>query len=502
MTTILSNSEENNMSKSQELVGIETIEVEEIIQDSSNTVKAKEVLNALIDRVITLDEDQWRDLFSCYGTDKTIGSVQSRNVYKVITIDLITKLAESHNLQFAKDGNKIYIYNKQFWIELEESIIKYFLGTIANKLGIPTWLASDSSFIDVLYTQLLSSSFFEKMEQKNQVALNMLNGTLKITAKDIELADFNSKDFLTHQLNFQYDKNEQNKIWLDFLNDILPDKDTQKTLQQSLGYLFTKDLKLEKAIFLYGTGSNGKSVIFEVLNGILSSEMITNYTLESLTDSKGYHRSCLQNKLINYGTDISMKSMEHGIFKQLVSGEPIEVRQIYQEPFIMKNYAKLIFNLNRIDDADTESTIGFFRRMIFIPFEVTIKPEFQDKNLHKKILENKAGILNWILEGTQEVTKNKEIFISKECHNFLERFRKESNPIIRFVEEVSLFKSSNELISFQSLYEQFCSFLKQQGEKLLTQRYFNSEMKKLEYKSIRKATGNHWYASYNKASKD
>lgn len=488
------------MSKSQELVEIETIEVEEIIEDNSNTVKAKKVLNSLIDKALTLDENQWDDLFKYYGTKQTIGSVQSRNVYKVITIDLISKLAQANNLQFAKDGNKIYIYNGQFWIELEEAIIKHFLKASANKLGVPTWLASDSIFIDSLYIQLLSESFFEKMEQKNHVALNMLNGTLKITSNNFELTNFSSTDFLTHQLDFEYNENQVNTNWLNFLNDILPNEETQKTLQQSLGYLFTKDLKLEKAIFLYGTGSNGKSVIFEVLNGIISREMITNYSLESLTNINGYHRCGLNNKLINYGTDISMKTMEHGIFKQLVSGEPIEVRQIYKEPFIMKNYAKLIFNLNKIDDADTESTIGFFRRMIFIPFEVTIKSENQNKNLHKKILENKAGILNWILRGTQEVMKNKEIFQSKQCNDFLEKFRKESNPIIRFVEEVSLDKSSNKLISFQSLYEQFCYFLKQQGEKQITQRQFNSELKKLEYKSIRKSTGNHWYSFY-KASK-
>lgn len=285
-----------------------------------------------------------------------------------------------------------------------------------------------------------------------------------------------------------------NNQWLGFLDMVLPDKDTQKTLQQSLGYLFTKDLKLEKATFLYGTGSNGKSVVFEVLTGLLDSKMITNYSLNSLTHVTGYHRSGLNNKLINYGTDISMKHMDHGVFKQLVSGEPVEVRQIYEKPYIMKNYAKLIFNLNKIDDADVESTIGFFRRMVFIPFEITIKSEDQDKNIHKKILQNKSGVLNWLVEGIEEVLKNQEIFISKRCEDFLENFKKESNLAIRFIEEVDLRQSTEETMSFKSLYESFIYFCKEQGEKPLSQKHFNAELKKIDYEFERKTHGNVWYA--------
>lgn len=314
----------------------------------------------------------------------------------------------------------------------------------------------------------------------------------------MDLIDFDPHHFMTHQLDFKYGPHAINQPWLDFLNDVLPDKDTQKTLQQSLGYLLTRDLKLEKAIFLYGTGSNGKSVIFEVLHGLLSSDMFTNYSLESLTHSNGYHRAGLNNKLINYGTDISMKKIEHGIFKQLVSGEPIEVRQIYQEPFIMKNYAKLIFNLNKIDDADVESTIGFFRRMVFIPFEKTISKEKQDKNLHKKILANKAGVLNWLLAGIYEVMENEGIFISEKCANFLEKFRKESNLAIRYIEDKELNASNTEVIRFQKLYENFKDYCYEQGEKSLTQKTFNAELRKLGFKSVRRSEGNVWFASSNK----
>lgn len=356
----------------------------------SNEEKAKRVMNSLLHVVPTFDTEHWSEIFMFMEVDKTLGKTSSpsvyRAVYKTAAITIIANLAKQYNWQFAIDGNAIYIYDEEFWIEIETQLLKHFLNNIANKLGVPRWIASEAKFIDDLYKQLEPEGFFEPIVHPNATLLNLRNGTLRIDLKGVTLKPFNRLDFITHQLTYEYDQNAVNYEWLDFLDVVLPDKHTQKTLQQSLGYLFTKDLKLEKAIFLYGTGSNGKSVIFEVLTGLLDSGMITNYSLNSLTHIAGYHRSGLNNKLINYGTDISMKHMDHGIFKQLVSGEPVEVRQIYEKPYIMKNYAKMIFNLNKIDDADVESTLGFFRRMVFIPFEITIKKSNKIKLFIKRSL--------------------------------------------------------------------------------------------------------------------
>ena len=471
-------------------------EAEFFEQSISDEQKAKVVLNNLLNVVQTFDEDGWIMLFDKIGVYDTLGKANNIKAYKNATVDMLTILAKQHGWQFAEDGSSIYIYDEEYWIKVDTDVIKYFLGSFAKKLGVPVWLGIDAPFINDMYKQLQTAGFFEKMQTPFVTLLNLNNGTLKIDLNGVGLQKFDPRHFMTHQLDFEYDPEVKNQLWLEFLDDVLPDKDTQKTLQQSLGYLLTRDLKLEKAIFLYGTGSNGKSVIFEVLHGLLSSDMFTNYSLDSLTDTKGYHRANLNNKLINYGTDISMKKIDHGLFKQLVSGEPIEARPIYQDPFIMKNYAKLIFNLNKIDDADVESTIGFFRRMVFIPFEKTITKEKQDKNLHKKILANKAGVLNWLLEGVREVQQNEEIFVSKRCDNFLERFRKDSNLAIRFVEDKELVSSTGGIIGFQVLYQCFKEFCNDQGEKALTQKSFNDELRKLAFHSVRRSQGNVWFATF------
>jgi putative DNA primase/helicase len=87
--------------------------------------------------------------------------------------------------------------------------------------------------------------------------------------------------------------------------------------------------------------------------------------------------------------------------------------------FILKQYAKLIFNCNELP-KDVEHTNAYFRRFLIIPFDVTIPPHEQDKNLHTKIIENElSGVFNWVLEGLNRLLEQKRF---SEC---------EGSPICR-----------------------------------------------------------------------
>lgn len=152
--------------------------------------------------------------------------------------------------------------------------------------------------------------------------------------------------------------------------------------------------------------------LFEVINGLIGTENISHYSLESLTDETGYFRAKIKDKIVNYGTDIKLTKIDAGMFKTLASGEPIEARLPYGEPFTMSDYAKMIFNVNRLDNANIEHTHGFYRRILIIPFEKTIADEDQDRSLHKKILSHKAGVLNWIIAGAERVIRTEDIFVS------------------------------------------------------------------------------------------
>jgi putative DNA primase/helicase len=243
---------------------------------------------------------------------------------------------------------------------------------------------------------------------KDNVLINLQNGTFEITPKKTHLRDFDRKDFITHQLPFKYEPEATAPLFQNYLDEVLPDIEKQRVFAEYCGYIFVKPsvLKLEKMLILYGTGANGKSVFFEILNALLGTENISNYSLQSLTNDNGYFRAKIGNKLVNYASEINGK-LETDIFKQMASGEPIEARLPYGEPFILNEYAKLIFNCNELP-KDVEHTDAYFRRFLIVGFDVTIPESKQDKELHKKIINNEQ--LLWDEEIKSEKRRNQNIY--------------------------------------------------------------------------------------------
>ena len=159
-------------------------------------------------------------------------------------------------------------------------------------------------------------------------------------------------------------------------------------------------------MLLYGTGANGKSVFYEIVRGLLGEQNTSEYSLQSLLMIMVILRAMIANKLVNYASEINGK-LEASIFKQLVSGEPVEARLPYGKPFTLTQYAKLIFNCNELP-KDVEQTEAYFRRFLIIPFEVTIPEAEQDKQLAQKIIATElSGVFNWVLQGLKRLLKQK-----------------------------------------------------------------------------------------------
>ena len=217
-------------------------------------------------------------------------------------------------------------------------------------MGVPKFSAKYYKFKKELYEQFLATAYLEAIPPSaDNVLINLKNGTFEINTEGTQIRPFNPNDFITYQLPFEYNPEAEAPIFKNYLNEVLPDKERQNVLAEFLGFLFIKHnsnrLKEEKALILYGGGANGKSVFFQVVSALLGDENTSNYSLQSLTNENGYFRAKIANKLVNYASEINGK-LESSIFKQLVSGEPVEARLPYGEPFTLKQYAKLIFNCN------------------------------------------------------------------------------------------------------------------------------------------------------------
>jgi putative DNA primase/helicase len=335
-------------------------------------------------------------------------------------------------------------------------------------------------FREHLFKQFRATQYLPTPENNNNtVLINLLNGTFEINKTNTFMRPFNHSDFITYQLPFEYNQNASAPLFQKFLDEVLPNKESQMVLAEYLGYIFikhgSKRLKVEKALILYGLGANGKSVIFEIVNALLGDANISSYSLQSLTNGNGYYRAKLGNKLVNYSSEINSK-LESSLFKQIVSGEPVEARLPYGQPFILKQYAKLIFNCNELP-KDVEHTNAFFRRFLIIPFNITIPPEKQDKSLHVKIIENElSGVFNWVINGLNRLLEQKGFTYCKEIDQAVEDFRNESNSVKMFITENKYENSVSDFLLLKNLYLEYRSFCIEDGFKPVNKKNFKNRL--------------------------
>lgn len=421
----------------------------------------------------------------------------TKNHYIIICVEEIINLAKSNNWGLCKKNGSVYLFNGAHWTEIEKERFQFFLGEVALKMGVEKFKGKIYTFKSDLYKQFMADAFMSTPPvRKDEVLINLLNGTFEIRPTIRVLREFDQKDFLTHILSFEYSISATAPLFQKYLDEVLPDKDKQKVLAEYMGYIFIKPslLKLEKVLLLFGTGANGKSVFFEIINALLGSENVSNFSLQSLTDEKGYNRVKLSGKLLNYVSELNA-NFETSVFKQLASGEPIEARSPYKEPFILTDYAKLMFNCNELPN-EVEHTNAFFRRFLIIEFDVTIPESNQDKELSKKIIDVElSGVFNWILEGLDRLLLQNNFSKCAAIDNARSDYEKQSDSVHLFISENGFKVSTSNYILISDLYPMYKDFCKEEGFKLLGKSKFIARLNLLKLFVTRKNVGNVVYLS-------
>ncbi len=423
----------------------------------------------------------------------------SKNHYLILCIEQLLKIAKVNNWGLCKKNGFIYLYNGSYWNEINKESFQSFLGNVALKMGVEKFKCKIHTFKDELFKQFMADAYLPTPKtKKNNVLINLENGTFEITPIKRELRTFNRNDFLTHQLPFEYQPEATAPLFKKYLDEVLPNTDKQRVFAEYCGYIFIRPsvLKLEKMLILYGTGANGKSVFFEILNALLGTENISNYSLQSLTNDTGYFRAKIANKLVNYASEINGK-LETDIFKQMASGEPLEARLPYGEPFILNDYAKLIFNCNNLP-KDVEHTNAFFRRFLIIGFDVTIPEEQQDKQLANKIIDNElSGVFNWILQGLDRLLKQKKFSKCEAIENAKSNYEKQSDSVKMFIEDFE-YKTSTDYTTISQLYSQYKGYCIEDGFRPVNKSNFMKRLRHFNILVNRISIGNVAYVSTDK----
>lgn len=124
-------------------------------------------------------------------------------------------------------------------------------------------------------------------------------------------------------------------LFTKYLDRVIPDKESQTVLQELLGSIFIKNINLEKIGILYGSGSNGKSVLLKIITALLGDNNISQMDLKSLTTD---------NRLSNGAKVIMMYLLNLPNGQIINNADIMEKLNIKQGDTIAKYWKELISN--------------------------------------------------------------------------------------------------------------------------------------------------------------
>jgi putative DNA primase/helicase len=382
--------------------------------------------------------------------------VVATKTYYIEAIANLLKTAKKHGLDIGMKHKAPHFYNGRFWRCVEEDTSRYFLQQAGTKMGIPRLIVQDHQFADKLVKQCASAARFPVSITDDIPKINLRNGTLYFTRDEIELKPFDKRDGMTYQLDYDFDPSTPAPIFQKFLDRALPSIDEQKLLFQYIAYVFFRNMKLERVMFFDGGGADGKSVILDVITGLVGREQCCSFGLEGITKSE-YQRAEFGNYLLNISSEIST-SMETATFKKIASRETLQARHPHGRPFNVHEYATSFFSMNK-SIRTVEPTRAFYRRFLILSFEASIADAEQDPDLAKKIIASEmSGVLNLVIEGAKALSANRKFDIPQSVVDRIDEFRKDTDTVWKFMDEHRYRPDATDWITLRTLYELYKTY--------------------------------------------
>lgn len=411
--------------------------------------------------------------------DGTIWQVQDRKsnelVKMVRDLSKIYKvradfLEENHKDNGMKEPHKDKLVNA----------FKSFYKTVNSK-------AHAESIVD-LAAHLLTQRHVENADKLDSVpnVLNVNNGLLDLDSgqliKDI---DKSKSMLITMQANVIYDPDAKCPVFDQFLNEVTLNRpELRHYILKQLGYALSGYTKEEQAFAWLGIGRNGKTKLAEIIFKILGAYAIS-ASSQAFIISRGGSNGRFSFARLRGTRFIKCSEVPEGAswnverFKQFVGGDTITAEEKGEKEFDFKPTGKLFFLFNDMPampkNRSTEDKITV------TPFNLNLEKDEQDKDLLDKLLSEKSGILNRLLEGYQAWVKEGFKDVPKPVQEATEAYWRDVDWFAAFIgDNLTLDKKST--IKNEALYKTYEVWAKKNGLIVLTHLAVSKRLMKMGFK--------------------
>lgn len=291
-----------------------------------------------------------------------------------------------------------------------------------------------------------------------------------ISLKTGRTAEHDKKYMISKLAPVTYDENAKCPRWDRFIEEITcGDKSLQLYLQRMIGYCMTAYTKEQCMFFLYGNGSNGKSVFVDTI-----AYMLGEYTASCqpetvmMRDRNNTARGDLARlkgaRMVVTSEPNDGCRLDEGIVKQMTGGteNKLTARFLYGREFEFSPEFKIVMSTNYkpvIKGTDN----GIWRRVRLIPFTAEFTKENRDPQLIEKLRRELPGILNWAIAGAVGWCKEglPPCAIIDEAG---QEYRSEMDRVQQFLDDCTT-RSESSSTQASTLYKCYKAWCSEQGDR-------------------------------------
>lgn len=355
-------------------------------------------------------------------------------------------------------NNQMYIYEDGYYQQDEKIIERRMLDLFS---GIKQAQRAEVLSYIRIKTHMPSGEL-----KVNPYVINLKNTRLDVRTGERQPFGFENVEF--DRIPVKYDPAAECEALDQMLQKVFcDDTEVLNLFEEMIGACLIKHNRYQKAFMLYGSGSNGKSTVLDIIKKFLGSANYSSIPLEQVTAR--FNTAELENKLANIGDDIdNVVIRDTGTLKKLFSGNSIQVERKGERPFTIEPYATHIYSANIIPRSFDKSD-GFYRRWIFIPFNARFSAEDPDYDpmIEDKVTTDEAmsHLLNIGLRGAQRLLKNGRFTEPESVKKALEQYKTENSTVLSWIDDVGIDERVALATSRKKLYSDFADWCKQSGVK-------------------------------------
>jgi putative DNA primase/helicase len=259
------------------------------------------------------------------------------------------------------------------------------------------------------------------------------NGLLKIRTR--ELLAHTPLLFNLNCLPYDFDANAPAypPLWMNFLRQILPDKQARLTLQEIFGLALTTDTRYQKIFMMIGPGRSGKGTVARVLTGMVGKSNVVSPTMASMTGEFGLWPLIDKQVAIISDARLGKRADSSVVAERLlsISGEDGQTINRKNKSFwsgrLFVRFLILSNELPRIPDASGTLASRFVVLMLTKSFLGREDPE-----LTEKLLTELPGILNWALIGLERLRRRGRFVMPEASLDAIRQLEDLASPVGAF----------------------------------------------------------------------